>query len=116
MNRISGKLILITGASSGIGAACAHRFAAEGARLALWARRQDRLEQLARELVQGRGDGVRIAAGDVRDRAGVNRATTELVAAGRVPRLLVHNAGLASGLSKLQAGDADECERMLDTD
>jgi 3-hydroxy acid dehydrogenase / malonic semialdehyde reductase len=115
MNRISGKLILITGASSGIGAACARRFAADGARLALWARRRDRLEQLASELDQGRRNGARIAAVDVRDRAAVNRAATELVAAGQVPDVLVNNAGLASGLAKLQEGDPDDWDRMIDT-
>jgi len=101
MNRISGKLILITGASSGIGAACARRFAADGARLALWARRRDRLEQLAAELARGRGDGVHIAAVDVRDRTVVNRAAAELVAGEGVPDVLVNNAGLASGLCLL---------------
>ncbi len=115
MNRIAGKLILITGASSGIGEACARRFAAEGANLALWARRRDRLEQLAAELNRGRGNGVDLAAVDVRDRAMVNRAASELVAAGRVPDVLVNNAGLASGLAKLQEGDPDDWDRMIDT-
>jgi NADP-dependent 3-hydroxy acid dehydrogenase YdfG len=115
MNRISGKLILITGASSGIGAACARRFAAEGARLALWARRRDRLEQLAAELEQGPGTGVHLAAVDVRDRTVVNRAAAELVATAGVPDVLVNNAGLASGLAKLQEGDPDDWDRMIDT-
>lgn len=115
MNRISGKLILITGASSGIGAACARRFAAEGARLALWARRRDRLEQVAAQLEQGRGNGVHRAAVDVRDRGMVNRATADLVAAAGVPDVLVNNAGLASGLAKIQEGDPDDWDRMIDT-
>jgi 3-hydroxy acid dehydrogenase / malonic semialdehyde reductase len=115
MSRIAGKLVLITGASSGIGAACARRFAAEGARVALWARRGDRLEQLAAELDQGRGNGVHIAAVDVRDRTAVNRAAAELVVGEGVPDVLVNNAGLASGLTKLQEGDPDDWDRMIDT-
>lgn len=115
MNRIQGKLALITGASSGIGEACARRFAAQGARLALWARRVERLERLAAEL---RDDGARSivhAAVDVRDREAVNRAAADLVAAGQVPDVLVNNAGLASGLTKIHEGDPDDWDRMIDT-
>src|SRR5260370_40611969 len=51
----------------------------------------------------------------VRDRGGVNRGATELVAAGRIPDVLVNNAGLAGGLAKLQEGDPDDWDRMIDT-
>jgi 3-hydroxy acid dehydrogenase/malonic semialdehyde reductase len=113
MNRIKGKLILITGASAGIGEACARRFATEGASLALWARRKDRLERLGAELRQG--GGVHLAQVDVRDRAAVNRATERLVAAGDVPDVLINNAGLASGLAKIHEGDQEDWDRMIDT-
>jgi NADP-dependent 3-hydroxy acid dehydrogenase YdfG len=115
MSRVAGKLVLVTGASSGIGAACARRLAAEGAHLALWARRAERLERLAAELVQAHGVPVRRATVDVRDRGAVNRAAAELVAAGAVPDVLINNAGLASGLAKLHEGDPEDWDRMIDT-
>jgi 3-hydroxy acid dehydrogenase/malonic semialdehyde reductase len=115
MNRIQGKLILVTGASSGIGEACARRFAADGADLALWARRLDRLEQLAAELRDRHRGAVRLAQVDVRDRAAVSHAADELVAAGQVPDVLLNNAGLASGLAKIHEGDPDDWDRMIDT-
>jgi 3-hydroxy acid dehydrogenase / malonic semialdehyde reductase len=115
MNRIKGKLILITGASSGFGAACARRFAAEGASLALWARRRERLEQLVAELHQQHGTTVRLAQVDVRDRAAVNRAAAELTAGGDVPDVLINNAGLASGMAKIHEGDPEDWDRMIDT-
>jgi NADP-dependent 3-hydroxy acid dehydrogenase YdfG len=74
MNRIKGKLALITGASSGIGLSCARRLAAEGANLVLWARRLERLEQAALEIGKEHGVAVRVAVVDVRDREAVNRA------------------------------------------
>src|SRR5205823_9577620 len=114
MNRIKGKLILVTGASSGIGEACARRFAAEGAQLALWARRRVRLESLGRALEAQHGVAARIAEGDVRDRAAVSRAAETLVAAGQVPDVLINNAGLASGLSKVHEGDPDDWDRMIE--
>ena len=115
MNRIQGKLILITGASSGIGAACARRFAAEGGHLALWARRRDRLDTLAAQVGERSGVTVLLAQVDVRDRAAVNRAAEQLVGAGHVPDVLINNAGLASGMSKIHEGDPEDWDRMIDT-
>jgi NADP-dependent 3-hydroxy acid dehydrogenase YdfG len=111
---ISGKLALITGASSGIGAACARRFAADGCDLVLWARRGDRLDDLTREL-SAAGVAATASVVDVRDRAAVTAAADALVAAGRVPDILVNNAGLAAGLAKLHEGDPDDWDRMIDT-
>jgi len=115
MSRITGKLALVTGASSGIGESCARRFAAEGANLVLWARRRDRLEQAAAELERAHDVAVRVAVVDVRDRAAVNRAVEALVAGGAVPDILLNNAGLAAGFAKLQDGDPDDWDRMIDT-
>ena len=114
MSRIAGKRILITGASSGIGAACARRFASEGAHLTLWARRRDRLETLAQELRGAHAVDVRLAEVDVRDRAAVERAAKAELAAG-APDVLLNNAGLAAGLSTVQEGDPDDWDRMIDT-
>src|SRR5437879_13802236 len=108
MNRIKGKLILVTGASSGIGEACARRFAAEGADLILWARRADRLERLAAELGATHRVSLSLAAVDVRDRTAVNRAAEALVRAGRPPDVLAHTAGPPRGLAKVNAGEHGE--------
>lgn len=108
-------LTLVTGASAGIGEACAARFAAEGHDLALWARRLDRLDELAGQLTLEHGTNVHTAAVDVRDRSAVTAAAEELLGAAGVPDVLVNNAGLASGLDFVHEGDADDWERMIDT-
>jgi NADP-dependent 3-hydroxy acid dehydrogenase YdfG len=115
VSRLKGKLVLVTGASSGIGEACARRFAAEGAHLVLWARREERLAGLAAELERAHGVTARVTAVDVRDRAAVNRRAAELLAAGRVPDVLINNAGLAAGMSTVFEGDVDDWDRMIDT-
>jgi serine 3-dehydrogenase len=115
MNRIRDKLILITGASAGIGEACARRCAAEGSRLVLWARREDRLADLADSLRVGGGFEVRIAGVDVRDREAVEAEAAEMKEASLVPEILINNAGLASGLAPLQEGDPEDWDRMIDT-
>jgi 3-hydroxy acid dehydrogenase / malonic semialdehyde reductase len=115
MSRFDSRTVLITGASSGIGEACARRFAAEGARLVLWARRTDRLAQLGDEIEAAHGRRAVIAAVDVRDRAAVNDAIAALVDAGTVADVLVNNAGLAAGLDLFQESDPADWDRMIDT-
>lgn len=115
MSRIAGRLALITGASAGIGLACARRFAAMGAHLVLWARRTDRLDAEAEAIRRAHGVAVRTATVDVRDRSPVHQAAAALVGTGAVPDILVNNAGLAAGLDLLHEGDPDDWDRMIDT-
>jgi serine 3-dehydrogenase len=115
MNRIRDRIILITGATSGIGAACARRFAAEGAHLVLWARRADRLRELGERLAGEHGVRVRPERLDVRDRTAVFSAARQLADDGFVPHVLVNNAGLASGFAPFQESDPADWDRMIDT-
>lgn len=109
---LEGATVLVTGASSGIGRACAEAFARAGARLLLCARREDRLAEVAAAL----GDAeVHTFVLDVRDRAAVEAAIAGLPEVWRDVDVLVNNAGLAAGMSPLQDGDPDDWERMLDT-
>lgn len=115
MKKLEGRWILVTGASAGIGAACARRFAEGGANLVLWARRLDRLEILASELRDRDGVEVEIRQVDVRDRDLVVRQAAELVESDRVPDVLLNNAGLASGFDSIHEGDYADWDRMIDT-
>jgi serine 3-dehydrogenase len=115
MNRISDRIVVVTGATSGIGEACARRLARDGARLVLWARRLDRLEKLADALETEHGRHVHVARVDVRDRVAVRAAADAILETGDVPHALVNNAGLASGLDLLQDGDPDDWDAMIDT-
>ena len=112
MNRLQDRHVLVTGASAGIGEACARCFASYGARLTLWARRDTRLEALRAELEKQYGVAVSVAAVDVRDRDRVAAATSELSG---TPDVLLNNAGLASGLDKIHEGDYEDWDRMIDT-
>jgi serine 3-dehydrogenase len=115
MNRLADRLVVVTGATSGIGEACARRLARDGARLVLWARRLDRLERLADALEAEHGRHVHVARVDVRDRNAVLAAARALLDAGDVPHALVNNAGLAAGLDLLHEGDPDDWDAMIDT-
>ena len=107
--------VLITGASAGIGEACARAFAGAGARLLLAARRGERLEALATELREAHGTESHILELDVRDAGVVTRVLGDLPAEWREVDVLVNNAGLARGVARIQDGDFRDWEEMIDT-
>lgn len=115
MTQSDSRRILITGASSGIGAACARRFAAAGWNLTLWARRHDRLDALAASIREQHDVAIDLDAIDVRDREAVFAAGAALADAAAVPHVLLNNAGLASGFDLFQDSDAADWDRMIDT-
>jgi NADP-dependent 3-hydroxy acid dehydrogenase YdfG len=106
------KIVLVTGASSGIGAAIALRLAAEGHQIVAGARRRDRLESLA-ERIRAAGGSVEVEELDVTDRTAMAGFVNEAVRRhGRVD-VLVANAGVMP-LSRLDALLVEEWDRMLD--
>jgi 3-hydroxy acid dehydrogenase/malonic semialdehyde reductase len=109
------RLVLITGASAGIGEACAEAFAREGARLILAARRHDRLMSLAARLADVHGTASHLLELDVRDRGAVNAAIGGLPDGFADIDILVNNAGLSRGLDRMQNGDHLDWEEMIDT-
>ena len=110
---MSVKTIFITGASSGFGKACARSFAAEGARLILTARRQEKLEALRNELTDAAG--VHVIQLDVRDRTAVDAAIASLPAEFCNIDVLVNNAGLALGLEPSHQAAIEDWDVMVDT-
>src|SRR5580692_3690842 len=112
---LEGKIVLITGASSGIGAATAMAFAAEGARLLLAARRIAKVEEVASAALAAGAQGVYSFELDVRDRQAVQRAIDGLPAEWAEIDILVNNAGLSRGLDKLYLGNIQDWEEMIDT-
>jgi 3-hydroxy acid dehydrogenase / malonic semialdehyde reductase len=111
MTSIQPRIVFVTGASSGFGAAVARRFAASGARVVAAARRADRLTKLAAEL----GPLVLPVTLDVRDRAAVAEVVDGLPAEFAEIDVLVNNAGLALGQDPAQSADLDDWDRMIDT-
>jgi 3-hydroxy acid dehydrogenase / malonic semialdehyde reductase len=109
------KIVFITGASSGIGAATALAFAAEGARLLLAARRSEKLAEVA-QLALGRGAAsVHSFELDVRHHNAVQGAIDGLPPEWAEIEVLVNNAGLSRGLEKLYAGKIEDWDQMIDT-
>jgi NADP-dependent 3-hydroxy acid dehydrogenase YdfG len=108
------QIVLITGASSGIGAACAKIFAHAGAKLILAARRWERLQQVADSL-DIPSDKIHLLALDVCDRLAVESAINNLPPSWSNIDILINNAGLSRGLDKLHQGDFQDWEEMIDT-
>jgi NADP-dependent 3-hydroxy acid dehydrogenase YdfG len=108
---LTGKIVLVTGASSGIGEACARAFAEAGARLILAARRMPRLQQLAAELKAP----THLIEVDVRDQDAVEQAIAALPVEWREIDILLNNAGLSRAFAKLQEYDIADMDEMVDT-
>jgi 3-hydroxy acid dehydrogenase / malonic semialdehyde reductase len=106
-----GRVALITGATSGIGAACARRFVKEGARVVATGRRQERLGELSREL----GAACHTVVLDVRDRDAVERAFADLPADFAAVDVLVNAAGGALGLGKAYEARVEDWDEMIET-
>jgi 3-hydroxy acid dehydrogenase / malonic semialdehyde reductase len=108
-------VVLITGASSGIGRACAELFAREQFDLVLTARRLDRLEELSTSLAEQFGAETICLEMDVRNRHEVEEKLQGLPDRWKRADVLVNNAGLSQGLDPIQDGNPDDWDRMVDT-
>jgi 3-hydroxy acid dehydrogenase / malonic semialdehyde reductase len=112
MNDEKPKVVFVTGASAGFGAAITRRFVAQGARVIATARRMDKLNDLARELGP---DKVLPLALDVGNRAQVEQAIGNIPAEFAEIDCLINNAGLALGMEPAQSADLADWDRVIDT-
>jgi 3-hydroxy acid dehydrogenase / malonic semialdehyde reductase len=115
MGSLQNKIVFITGASSGIGKAAAIKFAGEGADLILLARRIERLKEFEKELKDKYKIDVLTIELDVRKKGDVKKTVQSLKGKWRKIDILLNNAGLARGMSKIHEGDTDQWDEMIDT-
>jgi 3-hydroxy acid dehydrogenase/malonic semialdehyde reductase len=115
MGRLANKIVYITGASSGIGRACAEAFANEGANLILTARRISILKKLTLSLSKKYKINTHIAQLDVRDKTEVKNFVASLSKEWKKIDILVNNAGLARGFSDIDEGNTEDWDEMMDT-
>ena len=114
MLSLKDRIVFVTGASAGIGEACARAFAAAGADILMCARRVGRLEKLGGELKRDFGARSHAFALDVRDREAVEQAIGGLPKDWKAVEVLVNNAGLSRGLDKLHEGLVSDWDEMID--
>lgn len=115
MLNLEGKIVFITGASSGIGEACAKEFAKLKANIILAARRVDRLKKLADQLEKEYQIKVNFLEFDVRNYDDVQNKFHSLDSYWKKIDILVNNAGLAKGLEKVYEGKLSDWDEMIDT-
>jgi serine 3-dehydrogenase len=115
MNLLKGKIIFITGASAGIGKACAEVFAKEKSNLILVARRIDRVKSLANKLEEEYGIKTKCINLDVRDYKQIEETINSLETNWKKIDILINNAGLSRGLDKIHEGKKEDWDEMIDT-
>ncbi len=108
------KIVLITGATSGIGEACARKFAASGCSIILNGRNAEKVEALRADLAAEGADVLPLVF-DVRDREAAKNSLASLEGRWKEIDVLINNAGLAVGMDKEFEGDLDEWDQMLET-
>ena len=108
------KIVLVTGATSGIGEGCARRFAEGGYSIIITGRNEEKLARLKQDL-EKQGAGVLSLAFDVRDRKAAETAVDSLSEEWKNIDVLINNAGLARGLEPEYQGDFDDWDQMIDT-
>lgn len=109
------KIALITGATSGIGKACAHLFAAQGYQLILLARREALLAETAKHLEDKYAIEVKRITADVRDQEDLSYRLDTLPASWKKVNVLINNAGLSQGLDPIDKGSIQDWDTMIDT-
>ncbi|RYD80021.1 MAG: SDR family NAD(P)-dependent oxidoreductase [Sphingobacteriales bacterium] len=109
------KIALITGATSGIGEACAHIFAQHGYNLILVARREDRLAQIAHHLEDKYAIKINRVLADVREKETLNSVLQAIPDDWKQVDVLINNAGLSQGLDPVDKGNTDDWDTMIDT-
>lgn len=109
------KIALITGATSGIGEACAHLFAREGYSLILVARRENILKELGAGLEEKYRVEVKTIVADVRISDDITYALDVLPAQWKKVNVLINNAGLSQGLDPIDKGKFEDWDTMIDT-
>jgi serine 3-dehydrogenase len=112
---VKNKTVLITGASAGIGEACAEVFAEAGARLILVARRAEKLDKMATDYKEKFETECHILPCDVRSFKDVSDSYNSMPDYWKEIDVLINNAGLARGLSKIQDGNIEDWDEMIDT-
>nr|WP_294869621.1 SDR family NAD(P)-dependent oxidoreductase [uncultured Pedobacter sp.] len=109
------KIALITGATSGIGAACAHLFAAQGYNLVLLGRREQLLTEVSKHLEDKYAVEVKKIVADVRDNEDLSYRLETLPQQWKKVDVLINNAGLSQGLDPIDKGNIDDWDTMIDT-